>query len=57
LEPLASGYGASLIPVPDNQDTFIAVLQRVSGINARSPLCAQRRLRFAQFIAGFCAGD
>jgi hypothetical protein len=31
---------ASLIPVPDNQDTFIAALQRASGINAIAAACA-----------------
>jgi hypothetical protein len=31
---------ASLIPVPDNQDTFIAALQLVSGINAIAAMCA-----------------
>jgi hypothetical protein len=31
---------ASVIPVSNNQDTFIAVLQRISGINAIAAMCA-----------------
>jgi hypothetical protein len=31
---------ASLIPVPDNQDTFIAVLQQTAGLNAIAAGCA-----------------
>jgi hypothetical protein len=31
---------ASVIPVPNNQDTFIAVLLRTSGINAIAAMCA-----------------
>jgi len=31
---------ASVIPVPNNQDTFISVLQRISGINAIAAMCA-----------------
>jgi hypothetical protein len=38
---------ASVIPVPNNQDTFIAVLQRISGISAIA-LCARPWLRFAR---------
>ena len=38
---------ASLIPVPNNQDTFIEVLQRISGINAIAATCAA--------VASFCA--
>jgi hypothetical protein len=38
---------ASLIPVPDNQDTFIAALQRASSVNAVAAACAA--------AASFCA--
>ena len=38
---------ASLVRVPDNIDTFIGVLQRVSRLNA----CAA----FAAFLAALCA--
>jgi hypothetical protein len=38
---------ASLIPVPDNQDTFISVLQKTSGINAIAAMCAA--------VASICA--
>jgi hypothetical protein len=31
---------ASLMPIPDNQDTFIAALQRASGLNAIAAACA-----------------
>jgi hypothetical protein len=31
---------ASLLPVPDNMDTFIAALQRISRINAIAATCA-----------------
>lgn len=31
---------ASLIPVPDNQDTFIGALQRASRFNAVAAACA-----------------
>jgi hypothetical protein len=37
---------ASLIRVPNNQDTFIVVLQRISGINAIAATCAA--------VASFC---
>jgi hypothetical protein len=38
---------ASVIPVPNNQDTFSAVLQRISGINAIATMCAA--------VASICA--
>jgi hypothetical protein len=31
---------ASVIPVPNNQEAFTVVLQRISGINAIAAMCA-----------------
>ena len=39
-------FGASLVPVPDNVDTFIGVLQRASRLNAYAASAA--------FVAALC---